>query len=123
MVRKSRRNFFPTFIINSLLWVLVLLIIFKTLPDKNIILTLASLKLSIYPNIILLFLFLTLSLTLTLALVFGNTRRGFLMTIFFDGFLLLCLIKQVSWLNLLLLGAILSTLEIYFYQRKRLKVK
>jgi hypothetical protein len=78
MVRKYRRNFLPAFIITVLLWLAVAFIVFKTSPDLG--------------NIFLFFLSLTPALALTLALLLGNTRRGFLLSLCVICFLILRLV-------------------------------
>ena len=114
MARKHRRNFLPTFIANIILWLSVALIIFKLSPAQKTQLLITNYQLPIPVNIILFFLALTLSLTLTLALVFGNTRRGLFLALFFDTCLLLRLIKQATWLNFFLILALFLTTEFYF---------
>ncbi len=118
MVPKHRRNFLPTAIMNLILWVACGLIVFLLDPDKNLQFIIYNLQLNVFSNLILFFLTLTLTLTLTLALLLGNTRRGLLLTLFFDGFLLLQLFKLTNWLTLVFLFLILLVLEIYFSRRK-----
>jgi len=84
-----RRNFLPTVIVNLFLWVTCGLIIFFLDPSNNYKLQITNYKLPVYPNIILFFISLALSLTLTLALLFGNTRRGFLASLGIIGLLIL----------------------------------
>lgn len=123
MARKHRKNFFPAFFINLVLWLLVLLIVLKTSPDQKMVFAIADLKVALQINLIgFLFLFF-LALGLTLALLLGNTRRGFFLSSFFAGLLTLQLVKQAHWLNFLLLAAIVLTAEFYFSQIKRRKVK
>lgn len=118
MVRKYRKNFLPAFILNLLLWVSWFLVVFFLSPSQNSIFIIHNSKFAVPLNIVLFFLTLTLTLTLTLAFIFGNTRRGFLAALLADGVLFLRLIRQANWLNLLLLGAILLILEIYFSKRR-----
>lgn len=121
MARKHRRNFLPTFVVNFILWLSVALIIFKLSPDQSLSLTIRDLRFTIHANIILFLLALTLSLTLTLALVFGHTRRGLFLALFFDACLLLRLIKQATWLNFFLILALFLTTEFYFSLRQENK--
>jgi hypothetical protein len=114
MVRKNRRNFLPAFIINVILWVLLFLILFQLSPDKKTRLVIAHYQLLIPINIIFFFTVFTLFLTLTLALLFGNTRRGFLLTLGVNSLLILQLIKQVNVLNLVLIVAITVVLDLLF---------
>jgi hypothetical protein len=121
MVRQHRRNFSPTLVINLLLWLIFILIVFKLPPGQIFNFQILNFKFTIWPNIILFFLSLSLALTLTLALLFGNTRRGFFLTLFFDGCLFLRLIKQATWLNFILLLGLFLTSEFYFLSREKSK--
>ncbi len=89
-----RRNFLPTVIVNLFLWAICGLIIFFLDPNNNFKFQILNFKLPVYPNIILFFITLALSLTLTLALLFGNTRRGFLVSLAIVGALILQITKQ-----------------------------
>ncbi len=71
-----RRNFLPTVIVNLFLWATCGLIIFFLDPNK-------------YLNVVLFFIALTPALTLTFALLLGNTRRGFLVSLAIVGLLIL----------------------------------
>jgi len=71
-----RRNFLSTVIVNLFLWATCGLIIFFLDPNK-------------YLNVVLFFIALTLALTLTFALLFANTRRGFLVSLAIVGVLIL----------------------------------
>lgn len=117
MIPKHRRNFLPTFVINVILWGFLIFIVAKLSPEKTLNLPLLTLNLTFSYNILLFFLVLTLTLTLTLALIFGNSRRGFFLALFVDGWLILRLFKQAGWPNLILLSAILFTLELYFFRK------
>lgn len=119
MARLHRRNFLPTAIVNLILWIACGLIVFFLDPNENFKFHISNFKLFIYPNIILFFLALTLSLTLALALLFGNTRRGFLSSLFIISILLLRLLKLAYWWTVLPLGALLLILEVLFIQRKQ----
>jgi len=125
MVPTRRRNFLPTFIVNLFLWLGLLLIILKLSPEQTYKFQILpggrqvlNFEFQIYSNIVLFFLVLTLALTMTIALILGNTRRGFLLTLFIDGFLLLRLFKLTNWLTLVFLFLILLVFEIYFSRRK-----
>lgn len=117
MVSKHRRNFLPTFILNVLLWLSFLYVVFKIPPDFHSQLLITNYQLLIPLGYLYFFLTLSLSLTLTLAFLFSNTRRGFFLNLFICGFLLLRLIKQAHFLNLILLGGILICLELCFSRR------
>lgn len=75
MARLHRRNFLPTVIVNCFLWGTCGLLIYFTNPEN-------------FLNIILFFVFFFLALFLTLALIFGNTRRGFLVALGIVGVLI-----------------------------------
>ncbi|MGI5825988.1 MAG: hypothetical protein ACOX50_01095 [Patescibacteria group bacterium] len=119
MIRKNRRNFLPTFIINFLLWIFLAIFLIKSSPSSTSVLTILNLKIQLPINIILFFIIFTLTLTLTIALLLGNTRRGFLLTLGVDTLLALQLIKQVNILNLVLVGAIIAVLELLFSVKKQ----
>ena len=119
MSRLHRRNFLPAVILNLILWIISGLIIFFLNPEKNLQFIIYNLQLNIFLNVILFFFTLTLSLALTLALLFGNTRRGFLISLFFIFILLLRLLKIAHWWTILVLGIVFSTLEAYFVRRKQ----
>ena len=93
MTRLHRRNFLPAFIVNLILWISTIFIVIFLDPEKNVQFTIYNLQLKIFPNILLLFFILTLSLTLTFALLFGNTRRGFIASLFIVSLLLLKMFK------------------------------
>lgn len=100
MTRLRRRNFLPTFIVTILLWISFGLIVFSLDSQKNWQfdnLIIRNFRISVYPHILLFFFTLTLSLTLTLALLFSNTRRGFLASLFIVSVLLLKLLKFFHW--------------------------
>lgn len=117
MVSKHRRNFLPTFIVGLLFWAILALAIIYLSPEKTFHFELFTFNLAFSYNIVLFFILLTLSLTLTIALVLGNTRRGFLLTLLIDSLLLLQLFQELNWINLLLATAIFLTLELYFSRR------
>jgi len=119
VTRVHRRNFLPTAIVNLALWIGCVLIVFFVNPEKSFQFSVFSFQLKAFPNIFLFFLAFTLSLTLTLALLFGNTRRGFLISLFFIFILLLRLLKIAHWWTILVLGIVFSTLEAYFVRRKQ----
>lgn len=119
MTRLHRRNFLPTAIVNLVLWIICGLIIVFLDPEKKLSLSLITYHSSFSINIILFFLTLTLSFTLTMALLFGNTRRGFLASLSFTFILLLRLLGIAHWWTILVLGIVISILEVYFVRRKQ----
>jgi len=98
---KHRRNFLPALILTCLFWVAFGLIIFYVSPEE---------RFSLLPFFFALF----GALTLTLALLFGNTRRAFLLTLGIALFLVFRLLEMANPLNLILLFGTIFSLEIYF---------
>lgn len=119
MVPQRRRNFLPALIINILFWLSWFYVIFKIPPDLQKQLIFGQQELSIPLAYFFFFLSLLFSLSLTLAFVFSNSRRGFFLSLFICGILLLRLIKQAHFLNLLLLGGIFACLEVYFSKKSQ----
>jgi hypothetical protein len=118
MVAKHRRNFLPTFLINLLLWASWIYVVLRISPGNEVQLTVYSLQLSLPMGMLLFFSTLTLALALSLAFAFSNTRRGFFLSLFLSGLLLLRLLKQSQLLNVILLAGILICLEVYFKKAK-----
>ena len=112
MVRKNRRNFLPTLVVNALFWGFLIIFMIKNSPFD-------SSKVLLPVNIIIFFILFTLTLTLTLALLFGNTRRGFFLALWTDSLFMLQLIKQASLFNLILTAAIAVVLDLFFSSKKR----
>ena len=122
MARLHRRNFLPTVIVNLILWIVCGLIILFLNPQKIAPFQISNFKFQIFPNICLFFLVLTLSLTLTLALLFGNTRRGFLTSIFIVSILILKLLKIFYWWSILTSFILTLTIELYFSFKAKNKI-
>lgn len=118
MVRKNRRNFLPTFIVNALLWIFWIIFLIGNPPSRHSQLSFLYLTIAVPTNIIIFFILFTPALALTLALLFGHTRRGFLLALGVDALLALQLIKQVNVLNLVLVVAIIFFLELLFSVKK-----
>jgi len=117
MVPQRRRNFLPTLIANILFWLSWFYVVFKIPPDFQKQLILGHQQFSVPLAYIFFFLTLFFSLALTFAFVFSNSRRGFFLSLFLCGILLLRLIKQAHFLNLLLLGGIFACFEVYFSKK------
>jgi len=101
---RRRKNFFPTLLLAIIFWIGWFYIVFSISPED----------ITYYiPHTIYFFLALFLALFLTLSLVLANTRRGFLATLGVIGFLILRLLDSAHYLNLILLGATLLSLEFY----------
>jgi small-conductance mechanosensitive channel len=114
MVAKHRKNFLPTFIINIIFWLSWFYVVFKIPPDLNFQFSIFKFQVLLPLGFMYFFSTLTFALSLTFAFLFSNTRRGFFLSLFVCGILLLRLAKQAHFLNLILLGGILGCLEIYF---------
>lgn len=112
MNRLHRRNFLPTVIVNLILWIICGLIVLFLDPKNILHITYPILHIDIFPNIILFFITLTFTLTLTLALLFGNTRRGFLTSIFIISILIFKLLKIFYWWSILISFAFTLILEL-----------
>jgi len=110
---RRRQNLLPTLILAILFWLSWLYLLFFTSPEDSFDCSLFVVRCSL----ILFFITLSCALTLTLALIFGNTRRGFLLTLGIIGFLILRMFDLAHYLNLALLIGILLSLEIYFSKR------
>jgi len=98
---KLRKNFFPTLILISILWTTIFGVIFLLDPASS--------------GAIPLFLLLVfITLTFTSAVVFANTRRGVFAALGITFFLILRYLGIGNVLNILLLAALLITVEVYF---------
>lgn len=98
---KLRKNFFLTLLITTLLWLLLVSLIYLTEPTH-------------FGVIPLFFLLVFLSLTFTFSIIFVNTRRGIVLSLFLSFFLFLRYLGVGNILNLLLLTGIGITIELYF---------
>jgi len=110
MVKRRRKNFFSTLIFILFLWSIFGLIIFFVEPSM--------VKDFLWPNSYLpFFINLFLALFLTLAIVFANSRRGFLTSLGVIIFLILRLQQLGNILNAILITASLFSLEYYFTRK------
>ena len=105
---RRRKNFLPTLLLTTLFWLFWFYIFFFVSPQNTTY---------HIPHIIYFFTTLFVALTLTLALLFGNTRRGFLITLGIIGFLILRMYDLAHYLNLVLLIGFLISLEFCFSKR------
>ncbi len=96
----KRKNFLPSLIANLLLWASLGFIIYFLDPFS-------------FGAIFLFFIVLFLSLLFTTALIFGNTRRGLLLSIIIALFLLLRYFGIGNILNLILIIGLGVTIELY----------
>jgi len=101
---KRRKSFFPTLLLAIFFWIGWGWLFYSTAPASNFVL------LTFY---FLLF----LALFLTGALIFANSRRGFLIAIGAIGFLIFRYYDLANYLNLILFVGILISLELYFVKR------
>ena len=101
---KKQKNFFPTLVLNIILWFfLILIVLFIDPLQKGI--------LEIFLVLLLLSLFVTLSLLL------GHTRRGAISAISIVVFTILMYFGEGSLLNLLLITGAAVAFEIYFTRK------
>ena len=105
-MRKRRKNYLPTLILTIVLWVFLGLLVFEVEPKlvKNILI----------PGMYLpFFLFFFPASFLTLAIIWGNSKRGFLSAVGLAGILMLRIYKLGNLLNLILLIGVLLAIEKY----------
>jgi hypothetical protein len=98
---RRRKNFLPTLLLTIIFWLLWGGLVYLFAPTNNILL-------------IAFFLLLFLACFLTLALILANSRRGFIAALGIISFLILRFYQLGNILNLILLGGILITLDLYF---------
>lgn len=97
---KKRKNFFPAVALNLLFWLGWLAVIILIPPESLL-------------AIFIFYLLLFAALLLTFSLLFANSRRGLLLSLFIIGFLVLKQLKLATILNLFLLSGLLTGLEVY----------
>jgi len=107
MVKRRRKNFFPTLILIFFFWTTLGLMVFFIEPElvKNILIP--GLYLPFFINLFL-------ALFFTLAVIFVNSRRGFLISLGIITFLILRLVGLGNILNAILIFAVVFTLAYYF---------
>jgi len=101
---RRRKNFLPTLLLAILFWLVWGWLVYSFAPTDNVLL-------------IAFFLLLFLASFLTLALIFANSRRGFITALGLICFLILRFYQLGNVLNLVLLGGILVTLNLYLAKR------
>lgn len=126
MTKLHRRNFLPTVMFNLILWISTVLIVFFLDPEKIVNFKLylprgeaGIVHFDLRFNMVLFFIALTLSLTLTLSLLFGNTRRGFIASLFITSVLILRLTKFFYWWPILILLVSATSLELFLANRHK----
>jgi len=100
----KRRNFLPTFLASCLSWLTLLFLVLFYAPEAQLL-------------IFLFYLLVFISLFLTFSLLLANSRRGLLFALAGIIFLFLKQIKQAHPLNLVLVGGILLSIELYFLRK------
>ena len=101
---KHRKNFLPTFLLAILFWSLWGWLVYFHPPANTFLI--ASF-----------FGLLFLALFLTAGLVFANSQRGFLTSLFAILILIFCYHQLANLLNILLLVGIFLSLELYLDKR------
>jgi hypothetical protein len=101
---KKRRNFLPTLLLAFLFWMLWGGLIYYLAPVN-------------YLNLIVFFFLLFMASFFTLALLLANSRQGLIVAIGITGFFLLRYHQLGNPLNLILLGGILISLNLYLAKR------
>lgn len=101
----KRKNFLPSLVITILLFLALVLLIYFTDPSFQFFLVL------FFAIVLLLFLFF-------FSILFGNTRRGFLVSLVITIFLLLRYLGIGNLLNLFLLISLGVIIEIYANLKK-----
>lgn len=101
---KRRKNFLPTLLLAILFWSLWFWLVFSVPPTSSL-------------SLLLFYFSLFLALFLTAALIFANSRRGFLTAAVVICFLVFRYYQLTNILNLLLLFGIFLCLELYLAKR------
>lgn len=97
----KRRNFLPTFLTTIFLWLFLGGLIYFIDPGS-------------FGAILLFFVLTFFSLLFTFSLIFANSRRGIVATIAITFFLTLMYFGVGNFLNLILIIAIATCIELYF---------
>jgi hypothetical protein len=97
----KRKNFFPTLLITIFFWFLFAGLVYFIDPG-------------FFGTILLFFVLVFFCLLFTFSLIFANSRRGIVATIALTFFLLLAYFGMGNILNLILIVAIATCIELYF---------
>ncbi len=100
----QRENFLPTLLLAILTWLIWFYFFYFQTPETTLI-------------IFLFYFSLFLSFFLTISLLLANSRRGFLAAMALITILLLRQFEQAHFLNLILVFALLSSIELYFWKK------
>lgn len=101
---RRKRNFLPTFILVIFFWLSWITLMLFFAPETKLLIFIFY-SLLFFANF------------LTFSLIFGNSRRGILISLGIISYLFLNQVKQFHFLNVLLLGGILLSIELYFQRR------
>lgn len=103
---KRRKNYLPTLVLILILWFLLALMIFLIEPEL--------IKDVIIPGLYLPFFGLFFpAVFLSLAIILNNSQRGFLISLGLTAILILKIYRLDNWLNFILVGGILITVDRY----------
>jgi hypothetical protein len=107
MVKRKRRNFFPTLILIIFFWTFFVFLVFFVDPQM--------IKNFLIPNSYLIF-FISLffALFFTLAVIFANSKRGLIISLAIIFFLALRLHQLGNILNAILISAVAFTIDHHF---------
>lgn len=100
----KRKNFLPTLLTTILLWLLLGGLVYFVDPDS-------------FGAVPFLFVLIFFCLLFTFSLIFANSRRGIVATIALTFFLLLMYLGVGNILNIILIVAIATCIELYFSLR------
>ncbi len=100
----QRENFLPTLFLAILAWLGWIYLFYFQAPESSYVIG-------------LFYLFLFIALFLTISLLLANSRRGFLSALALISFLLLRQFEQGHIINLLLVFALLISIEIFFWRK------
>lgn len=103
--KRRRKNFFPTFVLAILFWLGWIFVLFKIPPEPNL-------------SFLAFFLFLFLAVFLASALLFANSKQGFVAASFVIFVLLFRYYQIGNLLNLFLLLTIFIALEFFFFTKR-----
>jgi hypothetical protein len=101
---RKRENFLPTLLLAILAWLGLVYIFYFQAPESNYIVG-------------LFYLFLFIAFFLTISLLLANSRHGFLSALALISILLLRQFEQFHIINLVLLFALLISIEIFFWRK------
>lgn len=97
----KRKNFLPTLLLTILFWILLGALIYFVDPAT-------------FGVIPLFFITVFVALLFTFSLIFANSRRGFFVSLSLSLFSILMYLGIGNWLNLVLILAIATCIELYF---------